>query len=576
MDPNKNPNIRAAKNSDAKENFDDNQSKSSSKRFVLEFRVSQISGSFDIDTIASAIENDLNTAPKNDRLISIDFNQITGVVKYPERWTQKILIYLDNENSKDDLLIRGLTLYGQHIELSELGLGPIKVMVQNADLFFPDSVIRDWLSQFGEITGFKHETHKLKHSKWYTGNRVVWMKNVGRSIPPAAKLSSGEDVANISVWHYGQTEIKCRFCHSVVPKGHACKRAPPPRKCFTCGETDHVKADCPKNSYGTQFPSLVAPIAAPGHPNAGKTPLKVIDPSKPLIRRSPIESPNENTQAKRQRRSSSPTLSFYGDESGSDVAMATLPTDGTASGQTSLQNMSRDQGQENNEESEESPRGRSKVKGTCEVAFFTDNNCKEMELTGDDILHLNTTMLSDKKGLKIQMAGGMLENMSHERKNDLNVAVLHVGAKNFPTKTEQDFEDMCQVYQTFVEEVIKECPKASIVISSVPPRAGDDPYKEAINSCIGKFNQKICSFNELNDIYKSRLHYLDNDVHLKDSDMKVITGLYIDPDGEGDELNDEGHNRVKSGMIDAIKSVFYQDKLVDAQSFSVGGTHSNF
>ena len=119
------------KQNDQRENFDDIQSKLSN-RHVLEFRVSQISGSIDVDTIASAIEHDLNTSPKNDRLIDIRFDQITGVVKYPERWTQKILIYLDSEDSKDDLLLRGLDIYGQHIELSELGLGPMGNHSQDA------------------------------------------------------------------------------------------------------------------------------------------------------------------------------------------------------------------------------------------------------------------------------------------------------------------------------------------------------------------------------------------------------------------------------------------------------------
>ena len=212
---------------------------------------------------------------------------------------------------------------------------------------------------------------------------------------------------------------------------------------------------------------------------------------------------------------------------------------------------------------------------TCEVAFFTDNNCKEIDLIGDDILKLNTTMLSED-GLDIQMVGNVLGKLPQERKQDLDVAVLHVGAKNFPTKTEHEFADMYRTYQKFVKKVITECPKASIVVSSVPPRSGDNAYKDAINSCIAEFNKKLYDFSILDEVNKSRLHYLDNDIHFKDSNMKVIQGLHIDPDGEGDELNDEGLNRLKSGMIDAIKSVFYQDKLVDAQNFCVGDTHTTF
>ena len=416
------------------------------------------------------------------------------------------------------------------------------------------------MAQYGQITGFKHETHKLRHSKWYTGNRVVWMKNVVKSIPPAAKLTSGEDIANISVWHYGQTEIKCRFCYMIVPKGHACNKAPPPRKCFACGETGHTKVDCPKNSYGEEYPSLAA-TAVPEYHNRGKTPLKIIDPTKPL-RRSPIGSPNEDNLAKRQRRGSSPSLSFYNNEQESHI-------NNTASEDISKKQTDSRNGNENTG-SIESPSGRSKVKGTCEVAFFYDNNCKEMELTGDDLLKLNTTMLSEEHGLSIQNAVDILENMSPERKKDLNVAVLHVGTQNFPTKTDHEFFDMCRVFDAFVDEIIDECPQTSIVISGVPPIAGDDDAKHATNKCIGKFNKHTSSISDRHDKYKSRLHYLDNDIHFKDENLKVIKSLYIDPDGEGVQLNADGKERLKSGIIDAIKEVFYQDRLTEAQGFTMG------
>ena len=521
------------------ENFDDLQS--SSSRHVLEFRISQISGSFDIDTIANAIEHDLCSSGSD--IIKIDFNQIRGVVKYPERWTQKILVYLDSEQSKNDLLVRGLTLYNQHIELSELGLGPIKVMIQNADLYFPDDVIKQWVSQYGDITGFKHETHKLRNkgSKWYTGNRIVWVKNVQQSIPPVAKLSSGEETVNISVWHYGQTEIKCRFCHSIVPKGHICGRAPP-KKCFSCGGNDHIKANCPLNSYDANFPSMSIPAsgASQDHVNKGKTPLKVINPNMPLDRSPRAGSPSEgNHQAKRQRRNSSPGLSFYG-----------------------------------NPDNSESPSGRSNVKRSCEVAFFTDDISEEMDLKGDDVLKINTTMPVEDT-MKISTAVEMLDNMSPERKQEIEVAVLHVGTEHFPTKSKHEFDTICADYENLVHKVMDECPKSSIVLSSVLPRAGDDAYKVAINSCISEFNGKLDTLSKANERNKSRLHFVDNAIHYKDETGSIIRGMYIDPDGEGKQINDEGHNRLTSGIIDAIKSVFYQDKLVDAQNFSMDVDHAH-
>ena len=400
------------------------------------------------------------------------------------------------------------------------------------------------LCVFGEITNYKHETHRLKHSKWFTGNRVVWMKNVGGSIPPVAKLKAGTEEANISVWHFGQTEIKCRFCHLIVPKGHICKRAPP-KTCFKCGENGHVKADCPNNDFNSEFPSLSS-ANAPIHPNSGKTPLKVLDPFQPL-RRSPVSPINNKT--KKIRRTSSPSLSFYGNEEELPGSKEDAPVSGAASQNPTDKLI------------------------TCEVAFFTDDASKDMDLTGDDILKLNTTTLTKDK-LNIQMAGSMLSDMSPERKENLNVAVLHVGAQNFPTKTQHEFESMFKIYQNFVGEVIKECPRTSIVISSVLPRAGDDAYKEAINSCIDHFNDRLKKLSCENDQNKSRLQYLDNDIHFKDEDDKVDKSLFVDPQAEGMQLNDEGRKRLKSGIIDAIKSVYYQDKLVDSMYAGMGDGHA--
>ena len=519
------------------ENFDDLQS--SSEKHVLEFRLSQIAGSFDVDTIANAIEHDLSSS--GSELIKIDYDQIKGVVKYPERWTQKILIYLDSEQSKNDLLVRGLTLYNQHIELSELGLGPIKVMIQNADLFFPDEIIKQWISQYGEITGYKYETHKLrnKSSKWYTGNRIVWVKNVGQSIPPVVKLTSGDETANISVWHYGQTEIKCRFCHLIVPKGHICGRAPP-KKCFSCGGSDHIKANCPANSFEVNFPPIST--VSQDHVNKGKTPLKIINPNEPL-RRSPRSPSDENQKPKKQRRSSSQSLSMYDDS-----------------------------------EMQTSPSGQSQVKNSCEVAFFTDDISEKMHLNGDDILKFNTTMPVEDD-MKIRTAIEMLDNMSTERKQEIEVAVLHVGTEHFsPAQSKHEFGIICTAYEKLVQKVMDECPKSSIVLSSVLPRAGDGEAKATINSCIGEFNEKLDKLSKANDLNKSRLHFVDHTVHFKDETGSIIRELYVDPDGEGKQTSDEGHNRLTSSIIDAIKAVFYQDKLIEAHEvlkFGMDGDHAS-
>ena len=89
-------------------------------------------------------------------------------------------------------MIHGLYLYGRHVGLNEPGNGIIKVVIQDTPTEKPNDVVKAW----------------------------------------------------VKAWHYGQTHMKCRWHREIVPKDHHDCNRTSSRKCFSCANKGHFKADC--------------------------------------------------------------------------------------------------------------------------------------------------------------------------------------------------------------------------------------------------------------------------------------------------------------------------------------------
>ena len=177
----------------------------------------------------------------------IDENDLIGIQVIPNlKWPRKVQILCGSQGSKDQLTIRGLDIYHRHIQLTEPGLGVIKVEISNAPLWVPNEVIKNWVAGFCTVAEFRNERVTVQGRKrnCRSGNIHAYVKMLKKPLPPSAKLKHGDKHFEINVWHYAQTHIKCRFCSQHVLKGHVCDRAPS-RRCFNCGSGDHQKRDCP-------------------------------------------------------------------------------------------------------------------------------------------------------------------------------------------------------------------------------------------------------------------------------------------------------------------------------------------
>ena len=76
------------------------------------------------------------------------------------------------------------------------------------------------ISQYGTVIDFRNEHTVIDNGRtpWRSGTRLAFVTSLNAAIPPGVKLNlSGKDFS-VWVWHFGQTHMKCRWCHNVVEK----------------------------------------------------------------------------------------------------------------------------------------------------------------------------------------------------------------------------------------------------------------------------------------------------------------------------------------------------------------------
>ena len=62
----------------------------------------------------------------------VDEIDVAGIQIYPSKWPRKVLITLKGEDVKEALMIAGITVLGQHIELRDESQNLVKVTIKDA------------------------------------------------------------------------------------------------------------------------------------------------------------------------------------------------------------------------------------------------------------------------------------------------------------------------------------------------------------------------------------------------------------------------------------------------------------
>ena len=506
-------------------------------RGCLEFQISDLGQRVDVPDLIENIYHDI--------VQKVDEKDVVGVQVFPQRWPRKVQLFCAHQTAKECLMIRGLDIYGRHIDLNEIGQGIIKVVIQDAPMNMPNDVLKDWIAQFGCVTEFRNEHLTVRGRKtfWRTGNRIAFVKSLKQPIPPMAKIKHENREIAVSVWHYGQSHMRCWFCHETVPKGHECDKAPR-KRCYDCGSDSHTKANC------TQ----------------GKSCFKC--GSKTHIAR--------DCRPQIESRSEFPDLgtSSRAHVAGSDVSQTTetvetVDTVDAPAGGGEEGNVSETGG---NAQKEEEPKKDDSIlidqdgeedmhSHRMEVLLIGGSNCRDMALEGDDQITMNTTPLI-QGGLKISEAVEKLEELNEEKKQSFEAIIINVGACDFPVEEETDVEVCYMTYVETINTIVHACPNANIFMSSVLPRAGDN--RTRVNSQIASFNKKIEHLAEED----APIHFCNNSVHFE-VDEGVISSLYKDAETFGNYVSTKGKQRLSSSITAVIKEVYFSEKLLAAAALSI-------
>lgn len=497
----------------------------------LEFLISDIGQRVEISDLTEVMHRDITQ--------KVDERDIIGVQVVPQRWPRKVQILCAHQAAKDCLMIRGVDIYGRHIDLNEAGHGVIKVLIQDAPIEMPNEVIKGWIGQFGTVTDLRNEnlTVRGRRTNWRTGTRHAYVKMLKQPIPPSAKIRyRGEDVT-VSTWHYGQSHMKCRFCQQIVPKDHKCDRGPQ-KKCYNCGSDTHIKVNCPqgKTCFKCGSKDHLARDCVPQVNNTNEFPLLPTRPN-----------------------STSKQSILQDARSGGGLVANKLNGESSARSDEAQKVESRND--EKNDSAEDSVEIHVDENDDIhdhqlDVLLIGGSNCIDMNLDGDDQLTLNVSSLI-QGGLKIDEMTEKLEEISEEKKKSVEVVVVNVGACNFPAEEDENVNRDFTQYEEGIHTILHDCPKAHVIMSSILPRAG--AMKERTNSQIGAFNKMLEKLAE----EELDLHFCNNSVYFE-QENGVIESLYRDADTFGMHVNTDGRERLATSITAVTKELFFIEKYIEA------------
>ena len=445
------------------------------------------------------------------KLVSV--SDIIGVQLIPKRWPHRVEILCANQNSKDILLEKGLTIQDKSIDLSEPGLGKVRVSVDDAPLDMNNDLIKEFMNDYGKVLDVRNEYLHAGGNRlpWWNGTRHVDMCDLKSDLPPTIRVPYGHKIIKIKLWHRGQTLIECRWCKDHVNKDeHVCSKKPQRRcyncgstshmknecqvgkQCFTCQQTGHIARDCPKPAAvalnADNFPNLSSPEAIPEPEQVPQDEL-VQEFGPPCMDSPDTRQPNEKTE-----------------------------------GKTSIK-----------------------------CLLVGSSNCRGLVIPGDDDLGIQQTSRIIG-GLKIKDSASKLHDIPNSELNEFQTVVLHVGSTDFPVNTEKDFETHYMEYVENLSEISTMCPKSVILVSSVLPR--NERYGSKTNRQTRLFNDKLKALTE----NESNLIYVDHSSYLVEGDQ-IRTSLYRKNDSENIHLNTLGRETLAGMLQMVLKETVYRCKL---------------
>ena len=177
----------------------------------------------------------------------IDEIGVAGIQIYPSKWPRKVLITLKGEDVKEALMIAGITVLGQHIELRDESQNLVKVTIKDALITWPDEKIGAMLEPYGKVVKIERETLFVngKKTNWTTGTRFAHMCPLEYNIPQRLTTVDEGKQVSVFVWYKrppGGETLRCQKCGGEHAQAQCSFQN---RVCFVCQE-QHQRKECPK------------------------------------------------------------------------------------------------------------------------------------------------------------------------------------------------------------------------------------------------------------------------------------------------------------------------------------------
>ena len=210
--------------------------------------------SFPIGVLGEISLNELYKQLYSSITQTVKEEDVKGIQIYPAQWPRKILITVKDQTVKQSLLIAGLSINGQHIDLKDDSIETVRITMKDAMIDWGEDKIREILSPFGEIIKVDYEYVYIdrKPTSWKTGTRYIYMTKLNSAIPNRLSTTDGDKLVTVSIWYnrpaHEAASMKCFKCGDI----HNAKSCQFTKKvCYIC-KGDHEVKDCTKNDGSRQ------------------------------------------------------------------------------------------------------------------------------------------------------------------------------------------------------------------------------------------------------------------------------------------------------------------------------------
>ena len=147
-----------------------------------------------------------------------------------------------------------------------------------------------------------------------------------------------------------------------------------------------------------------------------------------------------------------------------------------------------------------------------------------------------------------------LEPVSPSIRDHTNYVVCHVGNCDLPVETEDELDTLITQFELELNYIFTLCPKAEVMISSIPPRFGEN--REGINEQISKLNEKLKEVASEVD----KAWFVNNHSVFHNDAGEVEIGLYKTFDEYGIHLNEDGLEALATKIMKEISFVYFTGK----------------